>query len=45
MSGVDDDSNDGELTIYLPVITEMWEYEKIEQLGEKGVEDESWQCH
>jgi hypothetical protein len=42
---VDDDSNDDELDIDLPAITSIWECEKIDKLGEKGLGDESWQCH
>jgi hypothetical protein len=42
---MDDDSNNDELDIYLPTITSIWECEKIEKLGEKGLCDESWQCH
>jgi hypothetical protein len=42
---VDDDSNNDELAIDIPSITSIWECEKIEKLGEKGLGDESWQCH
>jgi hypothetical protein len=42
---VDDDSNNDELDIDLPLITSIWECEKIEKLGEKGLGDESWKCH
>jgi hypothetical protein len=42
---VNDDSNNDELVIDLPTITSIWECEKIEKLGEKGLGDESWQCH
>jgi hypothetical protein len=38
---VDDDSNNDELAIDLPAITSIWECEKIEKLGEKGLCDES----
>jgi hypothetical protein len=42
---VDDDSNNDESSIDLPAITSIWECDKIEKLGEKGLGDESWQCH
>jgi hypothetical protein len=42
---VDDDSNNDELAIDLPLITSIWECEKINKLGEKGLGDDSWQCH
>jgi hypothetical protein len=42
---VDDDSKKDESAIDLPAITSIWECDKIENLGEKGSGDESWQCH
>jgi hypothetical protein len=42
---VDDNSNNDELDIDLPAITSICECEKIDKLGEKGLGDESWQCH